>query len=153
MTLHGCSLYAFIMLIEQLLPSRLVLFFWILIYKVWAGMRLTFIFLIRLDCLFPCGSPQLSPVLQVAVIPFEIDMPRHANLDYCAFPIAYTFFGPDVVFEKFDVIFADGCCKQLAKICQRIMKVFRFADLLRIDNPADPYFALARGAPRASSRS
>jgi hypothetical protein len=45
-----------------------------------------------------------------------------------------------VVFEQPDVIFANGRRKQLAEICQGIMKVFRFANLLRIDNPAHPYF-------------
>ena len=89
---------------------------------------------IRLDCLFRGGSPQLSPVIQVAVIPFEVDVPWHANLDdFELLRLSFSssdFVVPDVVFEKFDVIFADGRCKQLAKICQRIVKVFRFADLL-----------------------
>ena len=50
------------------------------------------------------------------------------------------FLGSDMVLEQFHTgIFADRRCKQLAKICQRIMKVFGLADLLRIDNPADKY--------------
>src|SRR5262245_36628473 len=105
------------MLVEQILPSLLVFLFRILVYEMWTVMLLEFCMLvIRLDCLFPCGSPQLSPVLQVAVIPFEIDMPRHANLDDRELPML-IFLGPDVVFEQFDIIFADGRCKQLAKIC------------------------------------
>ena len=77
------------------------------------------------------------------MIPFEIDVPRHVNLDDCALSDAFSRFGfvvPDVIFEQLDVILADRCCKQLAEICQGIMKVFWFADLLRIDDPADPYF-------------
>ena len=106
--------------------------------KIWIGRDM---FVTRRDCLLRSGSRQLSPVIQVAVIPFEIDVPRHVNPDDRAFP---RFFPrmviPDVVFEQLDVIFANGRCKQLAKICQGIMKIFRFADLLRIDNPAHPYF-------------
>jgi hypothetical protein len=41
----------------------------------------------------------------------------------------------DMVFEQLDVVFSDRRCKQLAEICQGIVKVRRFADLLRIDNP------------------
>jgi hypothetical protein len=69
------------------------------------------------------------------------------NLDDCAAPLllsvsvfpvlpGFGFVKPDVVFEQLDVIFANSCRKQLAEICQGIMKVFRFADLLRIDDPA-----------------
>src|SRR6266567_837678 len=64
------------------------------------------------------------------------------NLDERAFPPLprFRFVILDVVFEQLDVIFADGRRKQLAEICQGIMKVFWFANLLRIDNPAHPYF-------------
>jgi hypothetical protein len=65
-------------------PSPSLVFLRILVYE----MPLVFMFLIRRDmfvvrrnCLSRSGSPQLSPVMQVAVIPFEIDVSRHVNLD------------------------------------------------------------------------
>src|SRR5712664_3409977 len=83
------------------------------------------------------GFPFPSSLIQIAVIPFKIDVPRHMNLDDCAWP---TLLFLEVVFKELDVILADGRRKQLAEICQGIMKVFRFADLFGIDNPAHPYF-------------
>ena len=57
--------------------------------KIWIGRDM---FATRRDCLLRRGSPQLSPVIQVAVIPFEIDVPRHVNLEDRAFP---RFLSPD----------------------------------------------------------
>ena len=129
------------MLIEQRFPSLLVCLFRILVYKMRAGMRRTFCMLfIRLDCLFPCGFPQRSPVLQVAVIPFEIDVSRHVNLDNRAFP---RFFPrmviPNVVFEQL----AASSPTVAATIGRDLLghhEGFWFADLPRIDNLAHPYF-------------
>jgi hypothetical protein len=95
-------------------PSPSLVFLWILVYE----MPLAFMFLIRRDmfvvrrnCLLRSGSPQVSPVIQVAVIPFEIDVSRHVNLDDRAFP---RFFPrmviPNVVFQQLAVIFANGRC-------------------------------------------
>src|SRR5882672_6381384 len=127
------------MIFTQLLPCLLVFLWWILVYKIWLGTRLIFVFIIfiRRDRLLRSCSPELSPVIQIAVIPFEIDVPRHMNLDDCARP---TVLFLEVVFEELDVIFANGRRKQLAQVCQGIMKVVRSADLLRIDDPAHPYF-------------
>jgi hypothetical protein len=81
--------------------------------KIWIGRDM---FVTRRDCLLRSGSRQLSPVIQVAVIPFEIDVPRHVNLDDRTLPRLPPRFGiPDVVFEQLDVIFANGRCKQLAE--------------------------------------
>src|SRR5258708_17497098 len=143
-------------LISHPSPSLLVFLLWILVYKMRPGMGLTFfMFLIRLDCLFRSGLPQRSPVFQIAVIPFEIDVPRHVNLDdragppnllfsvLAVLPVLSGFWlvKPDVVFEQLDVIFANRRSEQLAKICQGSMKIFRFADLLRIDDRPHPSFA------------
>ena len=73
------------------------------------------------------------------MIPFEINVRRYMNLNDRTCPLAGVVI-LDMVFEQLDIVFANGRCKQLAEICQGIMKVFRFADLLRIDNPAHPYF-------------
>src|ERR1700730_4892788 len=131
-------------------PLPFLVFLRILVYEMWPGAG-RFIIPIRLDRLLRRGFPKLSTVLQIAVIPFEIDVPRHLNLDDYALPRIGLFPVPgvlpcfavvvlDVVFEQFDVVFADGCCKQLAKICKRIVKVFWFADVGGIDDPAHPYF-------------
>jgi len=99
---------------------------------------------VHVECLVCSSFPQLSPVFQVAVIPFEIDVPWYVNLDDYAvprillFPVFFVLpvlpglvsVTSDVVFEQPDVIFANGRRKQLAEICQGIMKVFWFADLL-----------------------
>ena len=51
-------------------------------------MRLKFFMLfVRVECLVCSGFPQYSPIFQVAVIPFEIDVPWYVNLDDCAFPL------------------------------------------------------------------
>ena len=101
-------------------------------------------FVIRRECLLRSGSPQLSSVIQVAVIPFEIDVPRHVNLDDRAFP---RFFPrmviPDVVFEQPDVIFANGCCKQLAE--SRAARLVVIADFCR--RPAFRLSAAEIGTP------
>jgi hypothetical protein len=130
-------------------PSLLVFYLWILVYKMWPGMRVTFfVFLIRRDCLFRRGFPQHSPVIQIAVIPFEIDVPRHVNLDDCAAPLllsvsvfsvfrvlpGFGFVKPDVVLNSLTSSSPTVAANNW--ICQGIMKVFRFADLLRIDDPA-----------------
>ena len=75
------------------------------------------------------------------MIPFEIDVARHVNLDERAGPRLAVFgtIVPNVILEQLDVVLADGRGKQLAKVGQRIVKVFRFADLLGIDDPAYPY--------------
>ena len=99
--------------------------------------------LMRCDCFLRRLSSQPPPFIQIAMIPFEIDVRRHVNLDDRAFPWLLPRCGfviLDVIFEQLDVILAYGCCKQLAEICQRIMKVVRFANLLRIDNPNHPNF-------------
>ncbi len=57
--------------------------------KIWIGRDM---FATCRDCLLRSGSPQLSPVIQVAVIPFEIDVRRHVNLEDRAFP---RFLSPD----------------------------------------------------------
>ena len=73
-------------------------------------------FVTRRDCLLRSGSPQLSPVIQVAVIPFEIDVPRHCESRRPCLSTLLSPDGiPDVVFEQLDVIFANGRCKQLAE--------------------------------------
>ena len=110
-------------------------------------MPLVFMFLIRRDmfvvrrnCLLRSGSPQLSPVIQVAVIPFEIYVSRHVNLDNRAFP---RFFPrmviPNVVFEQL----AASSPTVAATIGRDLLghhEGFWFADLPRIDNLAHPYF-------------
>jgi hypothetical protein len=108
LALHSRSL---LILISQ--PSPSLVFLWILVYENMDRPR------------YVRNTPRLlvaqrlSPafaVIQVAVIPFEIDVPRHVNLDDRAFP---RFFPrmviSDVVFEQLDVIFANGRCKQLAE--------------------------------------
>ena len=84
--------------------------------KIWIGRDM---FATRRDCLLRSGSPQLSPSIQIAAIPFEIDVRRHMNLDDRTFPPlpGFRLVILDVVFEQLDVIFADGRRKQLAEIC------------------------------------
>jgi hypothetical protein len=67
----------------------------------------------------------------------EINVGGHVNLDHRAFPIVLLL---QMVLKELDVVFAHGCRKQLAEICQCIVKVLRLANLLRVDNPAYPYF-------------
>src|SRR5438105_11616126 len=68
-------------------PLPFLVFLWLVVYEKWPpSVRLTVLFLICIKCLFRRGFPELSPVIQIAVIPFEIDVPRHVNLDDCAVP-------------------------------------------------------------------
>src|SRR5882724_12643644 len=116
-----------LMIFAQLSPVGVLLR--ILVYKMWPFMRLISLFVIRRDCLLGSRSSELSPVLQIAVVPLEVDVPRHVNLDDRAVPLfaLLRIVIADVVFEQLDAIFANGRCKQLAEVCQGIMKVFRFA--------------------------
>src|SRR5437667_10179422 len=114
----------------ELLPF--LFFFWRFVYEEWFR-QLFFLFLgrklffdmlfdlsLRLSILFDCllrgAFSQFSPIIQVAVLPFEIDVPGHMNLDDCTGPLA-RFVALDMVFEQLDVILADAGCKQLAEIC------------------------------------
>ena len=104
------SLLAFTIRIFHLLPSLLVVLLWMLIYEVWPFMRVEVCMcVIPLDCLFRSGSSQHSPVIEVAVIPFEIDVPRHLDLDDYAFPFGFVVL--HVIFEDPDVVFANGRCE------------------------------------------
>src|SRR5436190_18237140 len=88
LALRSGSLYTFLIFISNLFPSLLVFLSRILVYKMWTGMRLKFFMLfVRVECLVCSGFPQYSPIFQVAVIPFEIDVPWYVNLDDCAFPL------------------------------------------------------------------
>lgn len=85
LALPGRSLQIFTVFIAQLSPSLVLLR--ILVYEKWLlRVRLAFILFIALDCLFRSGPPQRSPVIQIAVIPFEINMARDVNLDDYAVP-------------------------------------------------------------------
>ena len=78
------------------------------------------------------------------MIPFEIDEPRHVNLDDRAFPRFFPRMAiPDVVFEQLDVIFANGRCKQLAE--SRAARLFVIADFCR--RPAFRLSAAQIGTP------
>src|SRR4051812_17083710 len=75
--------------------------------------------LIRGDCFLRRLSSQRPPLIQIAMIPLEINARRHVNLNDRTGPWLLPRGGLvilDVIFEQLNVILTDGCCKQLAEI-------------------------------------
>src|SRR5882724_6654464 len=97
-----------LMIFAQLSPVGVLLR--ILVYKMWPFMRLISLFVIRRDCLLGSRSSELSPVLQIAVVPLEVDVPRQVNLDDGAFPLFpfFRFVMGAVFFKRLAVISPEG---------------------------------------------
>src|ERR1700757_2157764 len=84
-----------------------------------------------------------SPGFEILVRPIVVDIATDRNLDNRSLKGSRTVFGDtiiDVVFEQLHVVFAHRRSKQLAKIGQCIKQIFRWANLVGIDDSIDPYF-------------
>jgi hypothetical protein len=103
-------------------------------------MRVTFFCLVSIERLVRRTLAALYSMMEIAVRPVEIDGAVYWDFDNCETlpPLGDLWVARDVALEQLDVIFANGCTKQLAKIGQRIMQVSGRENLAWIDDPADP---------------
>jgi len=95
------------------------------------------VFLVCSDSLVRRLVSTRSPAIEIGVRPLEVDVLGDLDFHNRTGPVLLS---SDMILEQPDVVFADRCREQLAKIAERVMQVLGFAHLLRIDDPADPDF-------------